>query len=308
MADFSCDCNVTLGNSGVPGCQAIAAVTRKLIIVPTYADDGTKNRILKTDTLNQAFFDALVDNTDASKRYYPTVVLDNVEDVRADSIQETLNSGENTKIQDGIRSFSGFGQAVSTVYLSKIQNWACVDISAYAVDRQGNLIGKDSADGLAIEPISINQNTWDPQAIKATDTTKQKISHKFEWSSAESDGDLRQINSADLGGADLLSLSGLLDVTTVISAITATTFTATLTLDYGSYMANNPVKGWVVGDFSFDETSPSPGSVIISSVTEGVPADGVYAFVVPIMASPEIYALTASKAGFDFTSTVVTAP
>ena len=62
-----CNCSLSLSNTGIPSKQSIAAVTKKLIFVKLYADDGTRNSIASTDTLDDAYFSAKVNNADASK-------------------------------------------------------------------------------------------------------------------------------------------------------------------------------------------------------------------------------------------------
>ena len=67
--------------------------------------------------------------------------------------------------------------------------------------------------------------------------------------------------------------------------------------------------GLELADFSLAETSPSPGAIVITSVTES--SDGVYDFVIPTATSADVLALTPSKTGFDFaavTATAITIP
>ena len=310
MALVACGCDDPLNNSGVPSCTTLEGVAIKFIAVPRLASDGTKNRILLSDTLNQAYFDAKFNEADATKRWYPLPNMKNVEDTRADVIRETFNDSSSVIIQEGARSVVAAVVARSTVFLSKVKQWSCNDFDIYTIDKQKNIIGKKSADGLALEAIQVDKNTWYPSLMKTTDTTQQKIMLNFEWLGTEDDADIRQISFGDLGGADLSTSSGLLDVDAVVSAISTTSFTVTQTLDFGSLGNEIQVEGWVVGDFTLTEVTPTPGAVVIDSVTETPANSGVYVFDVTTAAlsSADVLALDASKTGFDFPTTSITLP
>jgi hypothetical protein len=65
---------------------------------------------------------------------------------------------------------------------------------------------------------------------------------------------------------DMRTLTGLKDVNNTVSSITTTSFTATLTYDYGTAVTKQPVKGLLIGDFDLNELTPTPGSITITSV------------------------------------------
>ena len=104
---MACKCDVGLGNTGLPNCQPIVSVAKKLIVVPTYNDAGSKNGILLTDTLDQAYWDARVNDADASQRWFPLAAMENITHERAESIVETAGSGKLAFIREGVKSFSG---------------------------------------------------------------------------------------------------------------------------------------------------------------------------------------------------------
>jgi hypothetical protein len=305
MALVACGCDDPLNNSGVPDCTTLEGVAIKFIAVPRLAADGTKNRILLTDTLNQAYFDAKFNESDPTKRWYPLPNMKNVEDTRAEVIKETFNDSSSVIIQEGARSVVASVVARSTTFLSKIEQWSCQDFDIYTIDKQGNIIGKVSADGLALEAIQVDKNTWYPHLIKTTDTGQQKIMLNFEWSSIEKDSNIRQISFGDLGGADLSVAMGLLDVNVDITTIGVTNFTSTQTLDYGSLISPIQVEGWVIGDYTLLDTGGSP--ITITTVVETPANSGVYIFTYPTQPSG-LVTLSASKTGFDFPTTEITIP
>jgi hypothetical protein len=137
--------------------------------------------------------------------------------------------------------------------------------------------------------------------VEGTSIQLSKI--QFNWLGTVKDGDLRTLK-APTSYNPLTDLRGLVDTAATYSAITTTSFTATLTDEYGC-----AISGLLVGDFALTETSPTPGAIVITSVTES--SDGVYDFVIPAATSADVLALTPSKTGFDFaavTATAITIP
>jgi len=300
---MACKCDVGLGNVGTPNCQPIATVARKLILVPIYKDDGTKNYFeIGVDALDQSWFDAKVNNADASQRWFPLPQMENITQERAESIFETAPSGVTAKIREGAKSFSGEVWKQSPTFLGKLKEASCIAFGVYVVDNDENIIGYEpDADG-KVYPISVDHNSFDPRLVDATDSVVQKILVSFNFADSMRDEYLVMLTEDDYT-FDAINAKGLLDVTVAYSSITTAGFTATLSTKYGSTASKVKVKGLVLGDFALAELSPTPGAVAITSVTES--ADGVYDFVLTTPAtSADVLELTPSKNGFDFTAVV----
>lgn len=306
MPLLACACDDPLNNSGVPDCTTLEGVAQKYIAVPRVSSDGTNNGVLLTDTLNQAYFDAKFNEADPTKRWYPLPLMKNIEDVRAEVIRQTFNDASSVIIQEGARSVAAMVVARSTVFLGKTKQWSCNDFDLYTVDKQKNLIGQLSTDGLYLEGIPVDKNTWYPNLVKTTDTTQQMIAFSFEWDQTAADEDIRQISAGSLGGANLLLSNGLLDVNAVPSGISTTGFTLTQTADYGDVTNPIQIEGWVIGDYTLLDDGGSP--ITITSVTETPASSGIYVFVIPAQTSGDVLTLDASKTGFDFPTTTVTVP
>jgi hypothetical protein len=299
---MACKCDVGLGNTGVPNCQPIATVARKLIMVPLYKDDGTKNFIeIGVDALDQAWFDAKVNNASADERWFPLPQMENITQERAESIFETAPSGVTAKIREGAKSFSGEVWKQSPTFLGKLKEATCVSFGVYVVDNDENIIGYEPDSDGKVYPIAVDNNSFDPRLVDATDALVQKILVAFNFADSMRDEFLVMLTEDDYT-FDAINAKGLLDVSSANSAITTTSFTVTLSTAYGSAASPVKVKGLVLGDFSLAELSPTPGSISITSVTES--ADGVYDFVIPAATSADVLELTPSKNGFDFTAVV----
>jgi len=295
-----CECNVSLGNTGNPSCEPIFSVIRNLIVVKKYANDGTLNKIDLAVALNQAYFTARVNDTDASKRWFPIKDLLNVTSEKAESTFESFEDTSKVKIREGVRSISALLAEVSPAFLAKIKGYECDEIGVFVVGINGELMGSKGETTGFMYPIEIDAATWNPMLVFGTDSTIQKINLSFDWALSQRDEDLIMILASDITPVNLLNLSGLLDVSAAYSTISTTGFTAKLKTDYGSVLNPILVKGLLLADFALFNTTTSLNVAIIS-VTENA---GVYTFTFAAQGSGNVLRLTPNKNGYDFTKVV----
>lgn len=301
MSVIACKCDAGLSNTGQPNCQPISKVARKLILVPTFDDAGALNTLDLSSPVTQAVIDALRNQADKSKRWYPTPVLDNVEDVRADDLVESLNSGLDIFIQEGTRTFAGVHVKKAPALHLEYQSFACRQMSAFVVDKDGNLIGTQKSDDLTIlTPIKIQLDTFKSSYIKPTDAAVSKVALAFAWDETENDGDLRMVLE-DETTADFAALSGLLDVNSEISGITTTEFVAKLFTDYGTALNPVLVKGLVPGDFALQNLTDDAAVTILTAAES---PEGSYTITFAAQDSADVLELTPTKANFDFSRVV----
>ena len=290
MANF-CNCSTGLSNTGSK-CPSLQAVTTKLIYVPLYGNDGVRNSILTTDLVDKVYVDAKINETDKSKRWYPSPRIENVEDTKGDSVMESLNSGDEVFVQEGTRTFMGVHIKQDSTFLGKIKNARCVEFGVYLVDSNGIAWGEISEDGTELYPIAVNEESYDAILVRTTDTTSQKVQVKFSFSR-----DVRDESIKGVTGYNMNNAKGLLDVNGAVTVPTTVGFTYTATLDYGYFGDPLKVEGLVIGDFTlYNNTTVS--AVVITSVTEV--EDGVYAFVIPAQTASDELVLTGSATGFEF--------
>lgn len=232
-----CNCNAGLGNTGRPGCVPIQSVTSKLIMVPLTANDGTQNGIDLSSPLPT--WNSLINEQDASKRWFPLPLFENVEMPKADSQFEEANSGRMAFLREGKRSFAGelWGEDSTPTLLGKLKAGRCVGFGIYIIDVEGNLIGSKSNGYLY--PIPVDNQSWNPTFMPATDSTVQKIMVKFDFDRLFDDSTMYMITATE-AGIDFNTLSGLIDVNlAVASQITTVSVTLDATFDYGT--ALNPI-------------------------------------------------------------------
>lgn len=301
----ACSCELGFSNTGFPGCVPISKVAKKFAIVPLRDGDGNFNSIGLGDTIDQAYLDARINDTDKSKRWYVTEAIDNVIDVRGDAVVFALDSGEELFVKEGERTFTGVFAKTGNdpVYLGKLKAARCQEFGVFVFDKSGNIIGNGVIEPGKLRPIAVTSDTWIPGLTKATDSAPQLVTLQFGFDPFELDEDIRMIVAGEIS-ASVLKVKGLLDVNIVYSAISATGFTATMTLDYGS--AKNPIKveGLLLADFLLEETSPTPGTIVPASVTESAPS--AYDFVVAAQGGGDIAKLSIIKAGLEAKANEVT--
>jgi len=295
---LGCDCNAGLSNTGRPGCVPIWSVTSSLIVVPLYANDGTRNGI-DLSTSVPVWAD-LVNESDASKRWFPLPAFENVELPKAESQFEEAPSGRMAFLRQGKRSFTGeLWQEDSTpTFLGKLDKSRCVDFGVYVVDVNGNLIG--SKEGDYLYPIPVDNASWNPTFMFATDSTVQKIMLTFDFDRLFNDSTMYMI-TVDEAGQDFTALSGLIDVNLNNAAATTTEVTFDAELDYGT--AYNPIlfTGALAADFVV-----TVAGVVDAGITLSEGPDGSYTltFSSPASSSDEVK-VEVDKVGFDGEVTVV---
>lgn len=303
MALLGCNCEAGLSNTGRPNCVPIQSVTSKLILVPKYANDGTLNGIDLTAPL--PVWNDLVNESDVSKRWFPLPVFENVELPKADSQFEEANSGRMVFLRQGKRSFAGelWSEDSSPTLLNKLQGNRCVEFGVYIVDVVGNLVGSKVGDQLY--PIPVDNPSWDPKYMFATDSTTSKIMLGFDFDRLFNEGTMYMITPTE-ANQNFNELEGLVDVNVLnLSQVANTSITFDAKLDYGT--AVNPLlfKGATASDFSlFNNTSATLET--IGGVVENLPTEANYTLSFAFVTG-DSYTLTIVRDGFTGTITFVAA-
>lgn len=308
---MSCTCNLSLANTG-SSCTPIIEEARQYVFVPTFKEDGTRNYIDTTVTLDTAYWNSQL-NAASEERWRPTLAVNLVTDERGDSITQDLGAGKVSFIAEGARTVSAtmVGKFANAQLLGKLKAFKCADISAYVITRGGSIVGTVlGGDDSKLYPIRLEDETFEPKLIKQSvnNSVQQGISLAFTWAIEEKDENLRQIVEEEM--VDPVSgIKGLIDVYGAVSAISTTSFKMTLTNDYGTPINKGLVKGLLITDFSLEEVSPTPASITILTATES--PDGVYTLTFAAQTSGDVLKLTPAKDGFDFTAVeavVITIP
>jgi len=292
------DCLKGIGNTGyLAVCGSKFKDVAGIIIVPTFADDGTENKILAADLLNDAYLLAKINQTDPSKRWYPLAVPMNAfESTRSDPTYEELDNGSREFVKQGARTVNFQIRGQGTEYLGQIKACPCDQLSFYLIDSSGKLMGViKSKDSLDLYPIKMQPSSLYSAYIFATSAANEYLTVSFQFDLNEDDALLRVYNDELVEGS-LLSLKGLLDVYATFTGVTTTGFTAKLATTFSKGNKYN-ASGLVLADFTLTGNG-SP--IVITSVTETPANSGTYVFVIPSTLTTVVKKLTPVKAGFDF--------
>ena len=289
-----CNCNVGLSNTGRPGCVPLQSVTSKLIMVPLAANDGTLNGIDLAAALPT--WSDLINEADSSKRWFPLPEFENVELPKADSQFEEANSGRMAFLRQGKRSFAGelWGDDSTPTLLGKLNSGRCVSFGVYIVDVNGNLIGSKSNGYLY--PIPVDEQSWDPKFMFATDSTVQKIMLGFDFYRLFDESTMYMITTTE-ALVNFNDLNGLIDVNlTEVTQVTTASITVSAAFDYGT--ALNPILfqgANLVADWSIYNVTTSTLIGVPNTVVEA-PA-GTY-LISETLVPTNVYTLSVTKDGF----------
>ena len=291
---IGCNCASGLSNTGRPNCVSLQSVTSKLIMVPLVANDGTPNFIDLSAPLPT--WADLINEADASKRWFPLPNFENVELPKADSQFEEANSGRMVFLRQGKRSFAGelWAEDSTPTLLGKLQNNRCVDFGIYIVDVNGNLVGSKVNDRLY--PITVDNPSFNPTFTFATDSTTQKIMLGFDFDRLFDESTMYMITPTE-AGVNFNDLNGLVDVNLLTNLLTSTTFTFDAVLDYGT--ALNPIKftGAVSADFELYNNDTA--ATVSITLVENLPLEGNYTATFTAQTAGDSLTLSVDKAGFD---------
>lgn len=293
-----CSCDTIMGNTGYPSCLDVLKVGKGVFFVPTYDSTGARNFIDATDTLNDAYFEALISNVDKTKRFYPLQKMKTIASTRAEDVVETFSDGTRRKLKDGIRDFS-FDIIEGGAQLKKqLDSGACTDMSFY-IFNAGQLIGMDlTGERLELHPIKIGKDSLSVSYIFSDDAVGEKLNVSFQFDQDEYDGNLALVTAEE--DVVFTEYRGLIDIYATYSSITATGFTAKLQTRYGALNSSRADKGLLIGDFALYNITDST-SITITSVTEV--SDGVYNFVIPSTVAKTLR-LTPTATGRDYAAVV----
>jgi len=265
-----------------------------MIAAPLFANDGTRNGIDLNAPL--PVWADLVNEVDASKRWFPIPAFENVELPKADSQFEEANSGRMVFLRQGKRSFSGelWADDSTPTFLGKLQANRCVDFGIYIVDVNGNLIG--SEENGFLYPIPVDNPSWDPKFAFATDTTAQKIMLGFDFDRLFDESTMYMI-TPDEAGVNFTTLKGLIDVNILdVVEVAGVSITFDAKLDYGTALNKILFKGATVSDFELYNNDTATVETI-ASVSENLPTEGNYTLSFAFV-SGDSYTLSVVKAGF----------
>lgn len=315
-----CACDVSMSNTGT-ACMPAMQVAKKLITIPVFDYAGVRNGLDLTTPITLATFAAFINDTDDSQRMYPLPEMKNINDTRNDPVTEEFDDGSKFFIREGTRNFESIivPPFASPILKGKLDAIRCNEMGVYIIDRKGSLIGIISDDGTKLYPIRIDSGSFSAQLLSPTNSTVSKLQIRFSFNPEEDDACLRMITPAEMDGANLLVINGLLDVHATFSSISTTGFTVQMDTEFGTALTKVPVEGLVIADFISSVTLATSkarnvtdsADITLTTVVESTTVPGQYVVVMPAQTSADVLTVTCKKNGYDFTlvaDEVVTIP
>lgn len=306
-----CVCGQGIKNTGTPTCMDIFGTMNRPWFAKRVNNAGVKNNIdLTGGVYDQAFFEALVNETDNSSRWFPIPAVENYDWNPTDSENETTSNGNIYKLRNGVIEVMFEVYDVPASYYKKFKSMICPEMVFVFTDVDSNLVG-DASEALTndiLKGIPIQKGSMDVKYFPKKDAGRAKMTVKFNIPHYFEVGNLNFIEASAMT-YDVNELNGLIDVIpTIVGTPTTTGFVVDLAIDFGTAIGNSEFEGAVVGDFTLAEVTPTPGAITITSVTESTTVDGRYTFVIPTQTSADVLRLSLAKTGFEMTPLTVTIP
>lgn len=318
---MGCNCTTGIENTGFFSCiEEVMKDAVGVIIVPRVANDGTTNKIvIASDTLNASFFNDKFNQSDSSKKWFPVLNLEEVEETFDESVTKEYSSGTSVFLRNGAHNFTSLLTGKSYSIIKAFESTRCVDHGVYVIDSDGKMSGIRSDDGLDMLPYPVQKDTVQANPNPAVaGGSPQEIMYSFQFNNLIKMENTVVILSGDIAGFSLLTSMGMLNVNGIVTLETATGFTVELVLtDFGNYkrgtVSGIGAFGWLITDLKLVDNT---GSVItITTVTaQAAPNDNIYDVVIPSTPSNVLTlnnAVTAGvfvKTGFQLSDTTITTP
>ena len=278
-------------------------VARRIYLVPTVGSDGTVNKFDDPAAVTLTALQEMCDAADPLDRLYPLPVMENVENLRAETVFFEWNSGQKVRIRQGARTFTAAlpNDTADTTLLKQLQNWYGQSFGVYIIDKTGNFIYNTNADGEVL-PLPVDGNSFDVNLVTETYSDPLYVMLQFDFLEDMNDGDTHYIPIENLDFNGLGSdVYGLWDLEFSESTGTATDVITTIKTLYGV-----PVTGLVDTDMTLYNVTQS-ASVTITTVVEDTIVPGKYTVSYTVgVTSTDVVRLTVSKSKYTTTYTDIT--
>lgn len=286
-----------LANTGSALCPFLMKVSRRVVLVPKIGSDGTVNKIDSADDLTLSFLEEKMNAEDPMDRYYVLPLIENVENVRAETVFFEWNSGQKVRIRQGARTFSCAlpNDNTDTSLLKRLQNWYGQSFGVFLIDQAGNWIydqGNDEADE-ALYPIAVDGNSFDVNLVTETYAEPLYTMLQFDFASDNNDGNLLYVGYQSLDfDAKSSELYGLWDLT-----ITGTASTSEVLFDVVTNY-EVPVSGLLDTDITLLNVTTEL-ALTVDTLVESVATPGSYtATFTGTVSASDIVRLTISKSRY----------
>lgn len=302
MAEI-CLCDDEVKGFGQPTCIPSFGRDRNLIFVDYLDNTGAVNSIKASETLDQAFFAAKINAglgasiLDASQRWHITQKMNAVVGERADNITQDIDTIAKN-VRQGLRNFDAMftGKVAPPAYLKSLESLECRQIGYFIVDVRGNIIGLKNELTGDLDPIRVEDDTFQFKYMKPTAAELQNINIKFMVEENERDSNLNHI-PANTISVDVKNLKSVINADGTVLVGTPSTTGTTIRFEFIYGDAFNPEKfaNAVPSDFKATNLTTNLAVVIVTAPEAPL---GTYAFTWAIQGSGDEIKVEIAKDGF----------
>jgi hypothetical protein len=300
----TCKCYLNL-NFGVKDTTDFGTA-KLLMVAPLVASDGTENKIDLTAALNQAYFDALNENADFSKRYQFTPIIEDFTVNVEDNPTVTRASGTTYKLRDGVVTFEMYFDDINAdgILFDALKSLECEKIGVNFVDKCNSIAGYKCNDALELVPVA--SGTWMVQYYNATDSDVRRIRLTFQIE-ATGNNNFDILKGSDLDDVNIFNIKPLYSggLKAKVGAATTTTLVVDLITTSKSAIGIPYTGADTVGNWTMTNNTAST-TVAITTVVEDAVVDGRYTFTFPAQTAADSVTLKYldSKGEIIFTTTL----
>jgi len=297
-----CGCNIA--NLGYGSCGEVFDVTRKLIFVRTYDNDGVRNKVSTSDLVDGVLPEAFIEGkliADPDKRWYPIGDFNAVVEATGEDVEFITDLGAIFPIAKGSITYEGYIEGAGNKLESKVNGYNCDEFSVYQVDLMDTLLGDEEGEDLY--PLAIVKGTIKATYFKKSisGATPNRLLVNYTLKNNVRFGSFAGIPQ-DENGYDMSGLAGLQDAVTTVEVVDATTLKVKVTTDGGSFAKPRLITGLLIGDFTILNVTTALG-VIPTVMAE---MEGVYTLTIPAQTTLDSGVLIPAKSGFDISQALFT--
>lgn len=248
-----CDCALRPKNLGRPNCVETRGVSNGMVLALWKNSDGDVNSIPNGTVINQVYVEGKFNNTDYTKQWFITPRNYRVLSERAEDKKEDVEGVMKRTGEKGVRTraFELLGKDATPEILAALESFQCRDLGFLDLTKKGQIWGTNTGDGNLLF-TRIEADTFEVNAVYATDGVIQKITVMFAIDETEIDSEQDYIPSSDIAYATRFwYTSAPLEVAIVEVLSTALdTFVVDLKWFRNDWAGNQAITGFVSSDFN----------------------------------------------------------
>lgn len=274
----TCKCDSKVSNLGKPDCTQSVGRPSKLVFVSMKDASGAYNKIASTDLLTSSFIDGKVQNVDEKSRWYFSPTAKDFISNLSDATYKSYDDETRRKIRDGVRTFTGEFPEADHNFACYLEKFKCAGYGFFLVSETNVITGYKKDESGDTYPMSLE--LLESMYNFESGDNIQNVTFEMEIPRTVSDCALSSVFGAE---GDLVGTDGLIQLSMVASAPTATGYTVTIA-GGGAYGSSVAYTGLDIADLS--AVDGTGASVSIGSVTHT--ANGIYTLVFTAVSAADI--------------------